>query len=146
MHGPSSSAERLDLPKTKKERQDGKGFWKKQIKKIETQNKPEKVSKIFNNVCVYFEGYTDKLSSLQLKKLLQANGGNVCHHFSVRRTTHIVCTNLCTGKAKRFLTDAVRAGKVIHVVHPDWVLKSTEASKRLSEFPFRVATLSLIHI
>ncbi len=86
------------------------------------------MSDVLRGVVVYFEGYTDDVTSFQLKKLVYSHGGdiwyaawsfqtrarthtdergsNACarttsHYFSKSRTTHIVCTNLCDSKSQR---------------------------------------------
>jgi len=47
MHGPSASAERIDVKTTRREKTDGRNFWKQQVYKIENQNKPKVPSLYF---------------------------------------------------------------------------------------------------
>eukprot|EP01132_Coremiostelium_polycephalum_P005548 gene5548-6909_t len=48
-----------------------------------------KQSEIFEGVRVYFDGYTEHVSTVHLKKLVILNGGSHSHFFSATHVTHI---------------------------------------------------------
>lgn len=54
---------------------------------------------IFAGLCLYVNGFTPRISGLQLKKLIQEHGGSIDITFAKRRVTHVVATNL-SGKVR----------------------------------------------
>lgn len=133
LHGPGASAERPSHKRSRKQLDAGKAYWKERIAKLNKQ-RPEAVSDVLRGVVVYFEGYTDDVTSFQLKKLVYSHGGDICHYFSKSRTTHIVCTNLCDSKAQR----VGQSVKGVRVVHPDWLRLSCSDGKKLPEDKFLI--------
>ena len=61
--------------------------------------------------------YTDTVSALHLKRLVQTNGGTVLHYPRKSEVTHIICTSLAASKAKRLLAET-GPGCHMEAVHP----------------------------
>ena len=53
-------------------------------------------------------------SGEEIKKLVVANGGVYCYHYSVSKVSHIIATNLPTSKMSQ-----IRDKKIIR---PDWIV------------------------
>ncbi|KAL6074285.1 hypothetical protein QOT17_004316 [Balamuthia mandrillaris] len=143
LHGPSSSAERLDGGgrRTRKQVEAGHNWWKERVKRLERQWTPKGTdSTIFRGVTAFFEGYTEQTSSYHLKKLLLSHGGSVSHYFSKRKTTHVICTNLSASKWTNLLFTGSGASKRVKAVHPDWLHRSCEAGVKLPEDDFLIST------
>eukprot|EP01112_Ceratiomyxa_fruticulosa_P019734 TRINITY_DN6526_c0_g1_i1.p1 TRINITY_DN6526_c0_g1~~TRINITY_DN6526_c0_g1_i1.p1 ORF type:complete len:319 (+),score=73.78 TRINITY_DN6526_c0_g1_i1:753-1709(+) len=142
IHGPTDSAERYNGPTKKRplSAETKKSFFEARRQRLENiQPSISIVSDIFKGVWIYFEGYTDSLSSLHLKKLVQSNGGNCTPYFSVKRITHIVCTGLSASKSESLIKrmESLNKHKIFNV-NPDWILESIRANKKLSELDFAV--------
>lgn len=157
LHGPSCSAERTDVPphlwgSSKKRREARPDPGQLTISQALSLNKrrrpgrggdecapPARVSKVgaLLGTRVYFEGYTEQ-SALELKRLVSEAGGVVCQRFSVSDATHVVCTSMCPSKKAKVLGTGGGGGqrKAVHVVHPEWVVRSCEAGHRLPEGAF----------
>eukprot|EP01125_Pyxidicula_operculata_P018274 TRINITY_DN6494_c1_g1_i5.p1 TRINITY_DN6494_c1_g1~~TRINITY_DN6494_c1_g1_i5.p1 ORF type:complete len:269 (+),score=39.92 TRINITY_DN6494_c1_g1_i5:523-1329(+) len=143
VHGPSSSAERRQVKKSKIQLDREKQYLQRRYNKLEQQSKPkslEVVSKVFSGCCVYFPGLTDQLSSLHLKKLVRVHSGNVIPYFSAKRITHVVSTTMSGSKAENFISRLEESGRKssIYVVHSNWIIDSCKAGRLLSEIDYLV--------
>jgi len=88
LHGPSFSAERPQVKKSRQTLTREKNFVRQQYQKLEAQTTPKDfISDTFKGVCVYFSGYTDtKLSVWHLKQLVQAHQGRVMYSLFIKTT------------------------------------------------------------
>jgi len=95
----ASCSRRSELEEKKSSRE----YWRQKVETLETIQRPKAKSDLFGGVNVYFEGYTGETSSYQLRNMVFENGGQVSYHFSSKKVSHVVCTNLCSSKADQFL-------------------------------------------
>ena len=63
----------------------------------------ERAPPIFRGCCVHFNGRTGDISALHLAKLVRLHGGSMTPHFTMRKVTHVVCTNLSGSKFQKAL-------------------------------------------
>ncbi|KAF2068951.1 hypothetical protein CYY_009730 [Polysphondylium violaceum] len=110
-------------------------FFKDRLTKNEkriNQQFQSKSSDLFKGLRIYFDGYTDQVSLIHLKKLVILHGGTHSHWFSPTSCTHIIGTCMSLTKyeqvIKRNLPKSSRIKK-IHYVHPDWILDSCKFEK-----------------
>jgi len=111
---------------------------KNMCKRWKHKTNPKRFPQYSAKFVYIFLGTLTSFPSCNSKKLVQAHGGSICHHFSAKSTTHVVCTNLCASKSDRMLQKIRCASKLIHIINPDWVIQSTQQKKRLKEHPFRI--------
>ncbi|EFA80399.1 hypothetical protein PPL_07233 [Heterostelium album PN500] len=109
----------------------------------EEQAKEGLQSDIFNGVRVYFDGHTDMISIIHLKKLVLSHGGTHSHYKSTS-CTHIIGTALSLTKVEHMEHHARQKPnlrKKIHrpfYVHPNWILESCRQMVRLNEKDFQL--------
>ena len=96
------------------------------------------VPQIFCGVAVYITGRTGQFSSYDLGKILNLHGGVVRPFFSKTHVTHLVAQNLPGAKIDKVVRADGGARGNYTVVHPDWIVKSVDAGRRLPESDFAV--------
>ncbi|GAM23073.1 hypothetical protein SAMD00019534_062480 [Acytostelium subglobosum LB1] len=107
----------------------------------EAQKEAGLASNIFKDVRVYFDGHTDQISLIHLKKLVLSHGGTHSH-FITSSCTHIVGSAMSLSKveqmerrkrSKKRLSFQQGKTVAVHYIHPNWILDCCRQIKRLSE-------------
>eukprot|EP01119_Soliformovum_irregulare_P023166 TRINITY_DN8064_c0_g1_i1.p2 TRINITY_DN8064_c0_g1~~TRINITY_DN8064_c0_g1_i1.p2 ORF type:complete len:200 (-),score=37.84 TRINITY_DN8064_c0_g1_i1:44-643(-) len=91
----------------------------------------QRESHLFDGVVVYFQGYTEGMTSYDLKKKVIAHGGT-CLAFLNGGATHVVGRNLSGSNNEAFL----KRSKAKWFVTPQWIMQSVEQGRRLAEGDF----------
>ncbi|KAI9208597.1 BRCT domain-containing protein [Polychytrium aggregatum] len=91
---------------------------------------------ILSGVVAHIDGYLGEgVNDLELKRLIEANGGRITRGPSAATTTHLVCTNLATSKRA---TLGSRKRTSFKIVDPKWITDSVAAGHRLPERPYEI--------
>ncbi|KAL0210746.1 hypothetical protein P9112_009044 [Eukaryota sp. TZLM1-RC] len=131
LRGPSFSGEQQSCH--------SRSYWDVRLEKLEKQ-KEEATSDLFKDCSFYFNGRTGcSVGSHHLTKICQRNGGTVTPHFSCKRVSHVICTNLSSSKTTDALTrNAPGRMKKIHYITGQWILDSIQLGRLVSEQPYCV--------
>ncbi|KAF7721374.1 deoxycytidyl transferase [Apophysomyces ossiformis] len=108
--------------------QNKKAKLKEQEKDIE-RSATQELPRLFQNLSIHVNGYTDPPQS-ELRRLIIQYGGDFQHYLSKTTVTHIIASNLTNRKMHEF-----RAYKV---VKPTWITDSIKANKLLPWTQYRV--------
>uniref|UniRef100_A0A5K3FNT6 DNA repair protein REV1 n=1 Tax=Mesocestoides corti TaxID=53468 RepID=A0A5K3FNT6_MESCO len=103
--------------------EDEGGYMKAKIRKLESQFSEEpKKSSIFSGIRVYVNGYTVP-SAVEIKRLVQENGGTFVQYYSQSAGDFMVAANLPLNKIKKiggqkvvkasWITDSIAAGQLL---------------------------------
>lgn len=85
------------------------------------------MSKIFKNIVIYIDGYTEPGNS-ELKRLICLNGGSYVHYFERNKTTHVIATRIAKSRA----IEELSYSKPIPYINPKWIIDSINSNKLLS--------------
>ncbi|KAI8812064.1 BRCT domain-containing protein [Cladochytrium replicatum] len=112
------------------------GYQAERVRKLRSQAVEARTG-IFKGITVYFNGFLGSThSDLTIKEMLQENGGSYTPFFSKTTVTHMICTSLANSKILK-LTSTKKISSQF-VVHPDWLVDSVKAGKRLPESKYQL--------
>ncbi|TPX59603.1 hypothetical protein PhCBS80983_g02336 [Powellomyces hirtus] len=97
------------------------------------QQRAEQVSRIFQGVRVYVNGYVGT-DDHDFRQLVMKHGGDISTNLKLRSVTHMICTSLSGIKTDKFL----RGSANVKIVRPDWIMDCVEQGKRVPEGPYKV--------
>lgn len=114
-------------------------YFRKKLTKLENQFQ-EYVpvqSDLFKDCIIYITGYT-KPSAPELRRLINAHGGKICHYLAGKSyATHIVASSLTARKRQEYAK--------YKVVKPEWIVESIRSNKRLPWHDFRTIKTEYNH-
>ncbi|KAJ6486380.1 hypothetical protein C8R47DRAFT_1016023 [Mycena vitilis] len=101
----------------------------------EAGTEPEQ-PQVLRNVKCYINGFLDKTTDLEMKRMIVAAGGKVLPTAS--NATHILTSQHLSGSKTQHILKAKSQSRTPHVVRPEWVEDSIKAGKRRSEREYSV--------